>query len=174
MIQVRNAEPSDYELLATLGRRAFFEAFGAFNDPDDMQAYLDLAFDKERIREQLEDRANTFFIATINDQPAGYAKLKRGTTVPELGVERVIQLERIYALQDFLGKRIGKALMEECIKVAKGEGFEKMWLSVWQPNQRAITFYEKWGFEKIGIKQFIIGKEVNDDFVMALKLTNTG
>lgn len=173
MIHVRIAEPIDCELLAILGRRAFYEAFGAFNDPDDMQAYLDLAFDKEKIREQLEDRANTFFIASINDQPAGYAKLKRGATVPELENENVIQLERIYALQDFLGKRIGHELMNNCVAVAKKEGFLRMWLSVWQQNHRAIEFYKKWGFEQIGFKQFIIGKEVNDDFVMALRLTDT-
>ena len=37
MISVRVAEPNDYELLATLGRRAFYEAFGEHNDAQDMQ-----------------------------------------------------------------------------------------------------------------------------------------
>lgn len=168
--EIRNAHPADAEMLAGLGRRAFYEAFGIYNDPSDMQAYLDLAFDPARIREQLSDPAMTYLVASINGTPVGYAKLKRNTTVPELENEKVIQLERIYALQDFIGKKVGSTLMNSCIIIARSEGYHKMWLSVWQENDRAISFYKKYGFQVIGYKQFVIGKEVNEDYVMALTL----
>ncbi len=81
-----------------------------------------------------------------------------------------MQLERIYALQEFIGKKIGNALMLECIKTAQSESCEYLWLGVWQQNERAINFYKNRDFNIIGVKQFIIGKEVNDDFLMALHL----
>jgi ribosomal protein S18 acetylase RimI-like enzyme len=158
-------------MLAALGRKAFFEAFGAHNDPADMQAYLDLAFNPDSIQQQLLNPEISYIVACIQNEPVGYAKLKRNSVVPELIGTRAIQLERIYTLQDFIGKKVGKSLMEECIHQSMQENFEKMWLSVWQENEIAIKFYKKWGFEVIGFKQFIIGTEVNDDFVMALDLS---
>jgi len=170
MNKIRVAEVEDFGLLAELGRRAFFEAFGAYNDPSDMQAYLDLAFDPESIKNQLADNNITFLLAYLHDEPVGYAKILRNSKYPALEGKKAIQLERIYALQDFIGKKVGKALMVEVIKIAKTEAFNCIWLSVWQENTRAIDFYKRWGFIIIGYKQFVIGKEVNDDFVMALEL----
>jgi ribosomal protein S18 acetylase RimI-like enzyme len=170
MISIRTGNTSDFVLLTTLGRRAFYEAFGEHNNPDDMQVYLDLAFNSETIREQLDDPEVVYFIASCQDDPVGYTKLKRNSFPPELKDMKCIQLERIYALQAYIGKKIGKHLMEQCIETGKKENFEYLWLGVWQENERAISFYKKWGFEVIGTKQFIIGKEVNDDFVMALDI----
>lgn len=174
MISTRIAALGDYALLADLGRRAFHEAFGKFQDPADMQAYLDLAFHPDAIRTALMDPACTFLIASFDGEPVGYAKLKRSDPPEELQEKKCVQLERIYALQAFVGKKIGKTLMQQCIRIANNEHFEYLWLGVWQQNVQAISFYKKWGFEVIGTKQFIIGKEVNDDFVMALKLTESG
>jgi len=171
MISVIPAKPSDYKLLASLGRRAFYEAFGEFNDPQDMQAYLDLAFNEDTIKKQLEDPEVIYFIATYQNDPVGYLKLKRNNAPPDLTGEKCMQLERIYLLKAYMGKKIGKALMEQCLVTAKHEKYKHLWLGVWQQNKLAISFYKKWGFEIIGFKQFIIGKEVNDDYIMALKLT---
>ena len=60
--------------------------------------------------------------------------------------------------------------MLDSLRIAKKEGNDYLWLGVWQENQRAIKFYKDFGFEIIGVKQFIIGNEVNDDYVMGLKL----
>jgi GNAT superfamily N-acetyltransferase len=170
MIKTRIADPSDYTLLAELGRQAFYEAFGSYQDPADMQAYLDLAFHHDTIRNSLNDTACTFIIASYDDQPVGYAKLKRGDPPKELKATRCIQLERIYSLQAFVGKKVGKALMKVCIQIAKNEQFSIIWLGVWQQNGQAISFYKKWGFEVIGTKQFIIGRATSDDYVMALEI----
>ena len=171
MIEVRIATIEDAQLLAQLGRRAFMEAFGSQNDPAHMQAYLDLAFDPERIATNLANKDVTFMIASYHAEPVGYAKLVRNYTTPQLPEgDRQMQLERIYALGAFVGRKIGKALMLECIRVAQSEKFDHLWLGVWQENQRAIKFYHDFGFEIIGTKQFIIGETINDDFVMGLKL----
>jgi diamine N-acetyltransferase len=167
---LRIASLGDGPMLAELGRRSFFEAFGEYNEPEDMKVYLDTAFDPAAIIEQLKNPACIFIVAEINNNPVGYAKLKLNSHMPQLENFKSIQLERIYALRDYIGKKIGKSLMEKCFSIARKESFNKIWLSVWQQNTRAIDFYKKWNFEIIGTKQFVIGNEVNDDFVMAADL----
>ncbi len=170
-LKIQLAHPTDFDLLATLGRKAFQEAFGAYNPPDDLQAYLDLSFHPETIKKQLEDPNVIYLIANYENEAIGYAKLKKNNAPPELTGMACMQLERIYTLTVYLGKKVGKVLMEECIRIAENEKNEYLWLSVWQQNKRAIDFYVRWGFEIIGYKKFVIGKEINDDFVMALHLT---
>ena len=171
MITIKEVGPAHFEMLAALGRKAFYEAFSEHNDPADMQAYLDLAFNPETIKKQLEDPAVIYMVAYWKDLPVGYAKLKKSEAPEALVGKSSIQLERIYALQEFVGKKVGKALMEACIRMSQADNYEAMWLGVWQQNERAISFYKKWGFTIIGTKQFIIGKDVNDDYVMSLDLS---
>ena len=41
-----------------------------------------------------------------------------------------------------------------------------IWLSVWEKNQRAIDFYNRWGFEKFADHTFILGNEVQNDWLL--------
>jgi ribosomal protein S18 acetylase RimI-like enzyme len=42
-----------------------------------------------------------------------------------------------------------------------------MWLSVWGRNLRAIAFYEKHGFRRVGRQDFRMAGELHCDMVMA-------
>ena len=170
MISIRKAGIADFEMLASLCRSTFEAAFGKFNDPQDMSVYLDTAFAPDTIRQQLEDENVIYYIATLNNENIGYAKLRRNSSCKELPDRSCMQLERIYLKPDHIGKKNGKMIMDHCIAFAKKEKFDYIWLGVWQQNEQAIEFYKKAGFSIIGFKQFILGKEVNDDFVMALEL----
>jgi ribosomal protein S18 acetylase RimI-like enzyme len=46
------------------------------------------------------------------------------------------------------------------------EGAAAVWLGVNQENSRAIRFYEKSGFRKVGTKTFLLGSRIEHDFVM--------
>ena len=47
---------------------------------------------------------------------------------------------------------------------------EVCWLGVWEENHRAISFYQKFGFEKIGVKEFLVGSVVDRDWILELRL----
>jgi len=42
-----------------------------------------------------------------------------------------------------------------------------LWLDVWERNSRAIAFYRKWGFVKVGTQDFRLGEDVQHDLLMA-------
>ena len=56
--------------------------------------------------------------------------------------------------------------MRACIEEARTMGHKTIWLDVWEKNKRAIRFYEKWGFRLVGNAQYVIGRDVTDDFIM--------
>lgn len=156
--------------MTELGIRTFRDAFGPDNDPQDIEAYLASAFTPTQIALELADPAVTFLLAYEADKPIGYAKLKVGKVPAPVHGFKPIELERLYVEAGVIGKGYGAALMAECIKEARLNGCDTLWLGVWERNQRAKIFYRKWGFSRIGTKEFIVGKEVQKDLIMAQRL----
>ena len=59
----------------------------------------------------------------------------------------------IVVMKDYWNIGIGKKLMQECIKWCKDKGIEQLELEVVAENKRAISMYEKFGFEVYGTKK---------------------
>jgi ribosomal protein S18 acetylase RimI-like enzyme len=69
-----------------------------------------------------------------------------------------------------IGKGVGKALMEACIDLARQKGKEWIWLGVWEHNHRAIAFYEKMGFGIFDRHIFLLGQDIQYDWLMRRRL----
>jgi ribosomal protein S18 acetylase RimI-like enzyme len=61
---------------------------------------------------------------------------------------------------------IGSVLMRACLAQAVVQGEKLVWLRVWEHNNAAIAFYEKWGFQKVGSIDFEMLGEMRTDWVM--------
>jgi len=70
-----------------------------------------------------------------------------------------MELQRIYVVSERHGTGIGSILMKECIKIAKENQMEVLWLGVWELNTKAIAFYEKFGFHRVGAHVFLLGED---------------
>ena len=81
-----------------------------------------------------------------------------------------IEIARIYALKKSIGKGVGRELMQKCISIAREMNRDIIWLGVWEKNERAIQFYRKWGFEKFAEHEFILGNDVQTDWLMYKRL----
>ena len=168
-IEIRLAKKEDAQFIALLGRITFTETFGHFfRDQKDLIDYYNLTFSVQKIENGIEKPNNIFWIAFVNRLPVGYAKLKLNSKSEFIESNDVCQLQKIYVLKDFLSMRIGFELQASLLKKAKELGFNKVWLSVLNSNERAINFYKKTGFEEIGNHDFQIGKE-NFEFTAMLK-----
>jgi hypothetical protein len=81
------------------------------------------------------------------------------------GTDRAIEIARIYAVKSSI-ERCWQALMQKCIDFAMLKKHHTIWLGVWEHNQRAIDFYTRWGFEKFAEHDFILGNDVQKDWLM--------
>lgn len=170
-IRISRASEDDYIIISELGAKTFYETWRPVNTEEDMRVYIKNAFDPEKIRKDIANvSVNTFLIAMNGTLPAGYAKIRRDRTYPEFKDARAIELERIYVEQSVQGKYIGRALMDECIRLANEEKYDWFWLGVNIDNVKAIAFYKKYGFSIFGEKAFQLGAAVDNDYLMKLKL----
>lgn len=169
VIQIRRATKDDAGLLANLSWQTFFDTYAAFNTKEDMQLFLNTNFTKPTVAKELLEPTTHFFLAYIKREVVGYVKLNESEN-PEGLTGRAIEISRLYSSKNKIGSGVGKALMEHCISCAKEHQFNAIWLSVWSENQRAINFYRRFGFEKFGDYKFVLGTDVQDDWLMKLEL----
>lgn len=163
LITIRYAVPADAELIADMSRTSFYEAFVKNNTKEDMDIFMNEQFTREELMKEVELSEGIFIVASIDDEPVGYARLR---VKNHLAHEQAIEIARIYALEKAIGKGVGKALMQECINKANQLQMKSIWLGVWEKNERAIAFYQRWGFERFGEHGFLLGTDLQTDWLM--------
>jgi diamine N-acetyltransferase len=164
---LRRATSADARMLAELAARLFEDTFGPDNDPQDMRSYLAGSFSEEKQRGEIEDPDGAVFLAVgPPDQAIGFAAMRRGTRGDGVNGERPAEVNRIYADRPWHGRGVGAALMKACVEQARAWSCDALWLAVWECNPRAIAFYEKSGFRKVGRQTFLLGRDVQHDYVM--------
>jgi ribosomal protein S18 acetylase RimI-like enzyme len=162
----RVATAADAGLIAELSRATFYETFAPQNTPKNMEKFMNEQFSHERLMKEVTEEENIFFIAEINNEAVGYARLRDSDSLPELKGIPSLEIARIYSVQSQIGKGIGSALMKECIAVARDRNKQIIWLGVWKENLRAIAFYERWGFEIFAEHDFVLGNDIQKDWLM--------
>ena len=111
---------------------------------------------------------STIFLLAYEDCKAvGYVMLRVSKKPMVVIGPKPVELVRLYIEEEIIGKGYGSALMNSCLKEAKKNGRRTIWLGVWEKNLRAIRFYEKWGFTKLGTKEFVLGSDLQNDHIMA-------
>lgn len=171
MAYIRQASAADLDLLVELSTRTFLDAYAADNDPFNLEQYVAKAFSKDAIATLLASSQSIILIAyhaNTADAPAvGYAHLVEASPVPTLdSAPSPVKLARLYVDQRCIGKGYGSQLMQACLETSTAGGNETIWLNVWVNNPRAQKFYQRWSFQRIGEIPFVLGSEVQTDYVL--------
>ncbi len=163
------AEKTDAELIADLSRKTFYETFATHNTKENMEKFMNEQFTREALIKEVNEPGNIFLLAYNNQQAVGYVYLREGEKLPEFGNKDSIEVARIYVINTFIGNGVGKLMMRKCISIAKEMKKDIIWLGVWEKNTRAISFYNKSGFEKFAEHPFILGNDIQTDWLMMRK-----
>ncbi len=162
-LSLRDATPADAATIAALARQSFTEAFGDSNTPEDLALFLDSAYGEAQQGAELTDPAWTALLASLDGVPAGFAQLRRGPAEACVSGPAPIELNRLYVLQAFHGRKVGLTLMDAVIAQARAEGFRTLWLGVWEHNAKAQAFYRRWPFRDVGHHTFVVGTDPQTD-----------
>jgi ribosomal protein S18 acetylase RimI-like enzyme len=167
---IRKASAKDLVLIQEIGRQTFYDTFAAVNTKEDMDDYLEKNFNSDQVLAELTDQRNTFLLVEDAGKVIGYAKVRKSQVPIEIKDANAVEIERVYASKDYLGKKVGQTLISACESLATKKGFDMVWLGVWEHNHRAIAFYKKSGYELFGSHPFILGNDHQTDLLMKKRL----
>jgi ribosomal protein S18 acetylase RimI-like enzyme len=167
MIEIRRASESNAQILADLGKNTFIETFAKDNRKEDMDMYVAETFGVDKQLKELRDPNRWIAIAWSGNLAAGFLHLVKSNPDPSVTGPKPIELLRLYVDSRWHGKGVGAALMERTIQIAREEGFQTLWLGVWERNFRAQAFYNKYEFAAVGRHTFRLGTDDQIDFIMA-------
>ena len=177
-IKVRRASNEDAEALSVFAATTFRETFKEENAPEDMSGYLAKAFTPQRQRDEIADSSGVVLVAEDLDGSAhrtlvGYAHLVADATPEAVKGPEPIELKRLYVSSQWHGRGVGQALMEAALDAARARGAETMWLGVWERNPRAVAFYAKYRFERVGMHTFQLGSDMQTDWLFSRPVSTT-
>lgn len=171
---LRQARIEDAERLALIGGATFLETFAGLLEGDAILAHCAKEHGVETYRSLLAQRESAAWVAEAQTggAPVGYALL----TAPKLVQAEPgdIELKRIYSFSRMHGTGLGAALMGRAVGHAEATGASRLLLGVFVGNLRALAFYRRHGFEKIGERRFRVGTQDCEDVVLAKTLIGEG
>ena len=165
-IVVRRAVASDAEALAIFAAKTFADTFASDNRAQDMEAHLSASYGVPQQTKELIDPTVITLLAHSGERLVAFAQVRRRSGPACVTHEQAVELHRFYVDRLAQGSGVAVTLMSEVHDAASRLGGRHLWLGVWERNLRAIAFYAKMGFVKIGSHDFYVGPDRQTDHVL--------
>lgn len=136
---IRKIQADDNAAIAKIIRDSLLE-FGAAKPGT---VYFDKSTD--HLSEVFTQKKSVYFTIEKDSEIAGGAGIFPTEGLPA----NTCELVKMYIGKKFRGNGYGQTLLEKCIKEAKKEGYEKLYLESLPELTNAIAMYHKNGFERI-------------------------
>jgi ribosomal protein S18 acetylase RimI-like enzyme len=163
-------EINDLEALQKIALKTFIDAFEKYNNPIDFKEYLDSAFSKRQIKNEILNQNSKYYFVFSDQLLVGYFKINEKDAQTESFEQATMELERIYVLKSYQGNSIGKMILNKVVHLATENKVDFLWLGVWEKNSKAIKFYKNNGFKKIGTHHYYIGNDKQTDCLLKLNI----
>lgn len=170
MINIIKCTIEDLRLLQVVSVETFIETFSNQNSPENMQAYLEKAFNFKQLEQELNNSFSEFYFIYSNEEMAGYLKLNTNDAQTERMGNDSLEIERIYIRRKFHKQGLGNHLINKAMHLAIERNKGNIWLGVWEKNEGAIAFYTQIDFVQTGVHSFYMGDEEQIDLIMTKSL----
>jgi diamine N-acetyltransferase len=169
-IKIKKCTLEDSRKLQEISYETFNDTFKDQNSPENMNGYLERAFNLKQLEKELSNISSQFFFVYFNNEVAGYLKVNTNDAQSEEMGDESLEIERIYIKNKFQKHGLGKYLLNKAMEIAMERNKQKIWLGVWEKNENAIAFYKKMEFVQTGAHSFYMGDEEQMDFIMTKTL----
>lgn len=143
-MEIRKVNIQDIEKLKKIGKLTFAETFSSENSEEDMREYLEEGFSTEKLKTELTDKNAEFYFAELDDNVIGYLKVNFGQSQTEIKDKNALEIERIYVLKEFHGKKVGQILYDKAIELAKEKTQNMYGWAFGSKTQEQSDFMKKW------------------------------
>ena len=130
MISIQRLTKTDRSILRELSIRTYSDTFGKYNDPHDLEDYLNVAYHPDKLTTELENEESEFYFIFVKNQLADYLKLNIGCAQTEPINRDALEIERIYIDAPYKGRGLGHPLYQKAVERAKELKKMSIWLGV--------------------------------------------
>ncbi|KVW96731.1 GNAT family N-acetyltransferase [Thiobacillus denitrificans] len=156
---VQRLTATDVDAVSALARVVWQATYPPLISQAQIDAMLADRYAPERIREQLGDSLQAWWVARQARALAGFAH----AILDESGCK----LDKLYVHPALQRRGIGSLLLRAVEDWARRQQVRRLWLQVNRGNTQAIAAYEKYGFRIVESRVFELGDGfVMDDHVM--------
>lgn len=160
-----------------LGRELFSETFGHLYPPTHLDDYLEKEYTLEHVLSWMTGggggeggKMELLGAVTSKGEIVGYCLTGPcSLPLPEATASHG-EIHKLYIKKSYFGTGVSHDLMKEALKSLQErfvtENPPYIYLGVYSDNPRALRFYSKFGFEKVGEYEFIVGETRDREFIM--------
>lgn len=175
-LTVKVGREEDADVLSRIAHAAFELACPPDSDRAEIAHYVAQNFKPAQFTQLLADEGTLVMCAWDELVAAGFLVLKISSECPvEDSIEntstQAAELQRLYILPEYHGSGASQLLLSSALALCAKEKRRAVWLTVFSENARAIRFYNKSGFAKVGSIHFKMGSEIHLDDVMLAEVT---
>ena len=170
ILKIRRCDLNDLIDLQKISRETFQATFGKDNTEENMQEYLDEAYNSQALTQELRNPHSAFYFVYHEAKLAGYLKLNILDAQSESMPDNYLEIERIYFKKDFQHLGLGTKLFDFALQRAQALEKQYIWLGVWENNFPAQKFYQKMGFQRFSQHHFVMGDSDQTDYLLKKKL----
>ena len=170
MLVIKKATIKNASLLSKLSIASFLPAHGHSASKKVIDTYTDAHFSEANFIKELSNPIFQYHILYYKEQIAGFSKVIFNFENKNIVDKNATKMERLYLLQEFYNLGLGKELLNFNTAIAKKHNQAGIWVFVWVENLKAIAFYNKMEFKKVGEYNFILSStKTNPNHVLYLK-----
>jgi len=166
LIPIRPATLADADAVSSLSLATFPLGCPPDTDPAHLNAFISTELTPDRFRQFLITDGVTILLAEVDRRLAGFVMLVSPSPHPQIKAQSPIELRKFYVDPAPHGRGVANSLMQSALPFLDNPQHDTAWLSVYSGNARALTFYQRWGFEIVGTHYFNVGGDPQKDFVM--------
>ena len=147
MIDIRSAEPPDAEAIRTVARGSWHAVYDDILGPETVDRTVDDWYGLDSLRRVIGDPEHVVSVAEDGgSEVIGFAHVG-----PQPEAETLAELYRIYVLPVRWGEGVGSRLLADV--TGRIGGYDRLGLSVLAENEVGIAFYEREGFDRVGVEE---------------------
>jgi GNAT superfamily N-acetyltransferase len=144
MITIRTASPNDVRLIQEIAYQTWPDVYGEILSVSQLDYMLKAFYSNEVLLDNMVHNGHHFILAFEGAICLGFASYQH-----DYLDDQVTRLHKIYLLPEAQGKGAGRLLIDAVVAYAKENHSKTLSLNVNRFN-KAISFYEKLGFEIVG------------------------
>ena len=177
-IHISRATADDADALAACAAVTFPLACPADSRPEDIQEHIRTHLSADRFAALVDQPGHSILCIRDEDRIGGWSMIVVGQPTDDdvravLSHAPAVELSKFYVHPELHGTGASGELMGATLDLAAGSGRSSVWLGVNQENARAIRFYEKNGFRRVGTKRFRLGERYEDDYILEQSLPSS-